>query len=66
MVAITASARVRSAAVVAGAAYSPVMPWPTSAGVLGMQRTTRALLLAAAMAAARMPAITDSCSAPPT
>ena len=42
------------------------MPWPISAGVLGMLRTTRSLPLARAIEAEGMPAITDSCSAPPT
>ena len=42
------------------------MPWPISAGVLGMARTTRSLPVAATIAALRMPAITLSCSAPAT
>ena len=48
----------------ASRAYSPAMPWPISAGVLGMARTTRSLPVARAMASLRMPAITLSCSAP--
>jgi hypothetical protein len=40
------------------------MPWPISAGVLGMLRTTRWLPVARAIASLRMPAITLSCKAP--
>jgi hypothetical protein len=39
------------------------MPWPISAGVLGMLRTMRALPVAAAIESVRMPAITLRCSA---
>ncbi len=42
------------------------MPWPISAGVLGMARTTRSLPVARTIAALRMPAITLSCRAAPT
>ena len=42
------------------------MPWPISAGVFGMARTTRSVPVAATIASLRMPAITDSCSALPT
>ena len=44
----------------------PAMPWPISAGVFGMARTTRWVPAARAMASLRMPAITLRCSAPPT
>ena len=37
------------------------MPWPISAGVFGIARTTRSLPVARAMASLRMPAITLSC-----
>ena len=40
------------------------MPWPISAGVLGMLRTMRAAPVARAMASQRMPAMTLRCSAP--
>ncbi len=40
------------------------MPRPTSAGVLGMQRTTRSLASQRAMLSERMPAATLRCSAP--
>ena len=42
------------------------MPWPISAGVLGMARATRGLPVARAIAALRMPAITLRCKAAPT
>ena len=45
-------------------ANRPAMPWPISAGVFGMARTTRSLPVAATIASLRMPAITLSCSAP--
>ena len=40
------------------------MPWPTSAGVLGMARITRSVPSQAAMLPERMPAATLRCSAP--
>ena len=45
---------------------APAMPWPISAGVLGIARTTRSLPVAAAMASLRTPAITLRWSAAPT
>jgi hypothetical protein len=42
------------------------MPWPISAGVFGMARTTRSLPVARASASLRMPAITLRCKAPAT
>src|SRR6218665_374328 len=44
-------------------AYSALMPLPTSAGVLGMVRTTRSQSSHRAMLSDRMPAATLSCSA---
>ena len=48
----------------ASRANRPAMPWPISAGVLGIARTMRWLPVAATTRSLRMPAITDSCSAP--
>ena len=50
----------------AGRANTPATPWPISAGVFGIARTTRSLPVASTIASLRMPAITLSCSAPPT
>ena len=42
------------------------MPWPISAGVFGIARTTRSLPVACAIASLRMPAITLRCRASAT
>ena len=42
------------------------MPWPISAGVFGIARTTRSLPVACAIASLRMPAITLRCRRPAT
>lgn len=48
----------RSSALTSARANSPVMPWPTSAGVLGMARTMRGVPSRRAMSSVRRPAIT--------
>ena len=65
MVPITCSTSALSAAVTQGSGNSAVMPWPTSAGVLGMQRTTRSVPTQRQMLSVRMPAATDRCNALP-
>ena len=47
----------------AALANSAVMPWPISAGVFGMARTTRSLPSQAAIVSLRMPAATLRCRA---
>ena len=42
------------------------MPWPISAGVFGIARTTRSLPVAATIASLRTPAMTLTCKAPAT
>ena len=64
MVAVTLSISARSGAVTPPRAYSPVMPRPMSAGVLGMLRTMRSLPSQRAMLALGMPAATLRCRAP--
>ena len=62
----SAIASARSLAVTAPRAYRPAMPWPISAGVFGIARTTRSLPVAATIASLRMPAMTLRCRAPAT
>jgi hypothetical protein len=52
--------------VTAARANRPAIPWPISAGVFGMTRTTRSLPVAATTASLRTPAMTLTCSALPT
>ena len=60
---MTCSISALSTAVTDGQANKPVMPWPTSAGVLGMHLTTRSLPTQRPMLSVRMPAATDRCKA---
>ena len=65
VVATMRSARARPSAATASPANRPVMPRPTSAGVLGMARMMRSLPSHAAMLAVVMPAATLRCNAAP-